>query len=131
MDDLIPQVQSSLGSLFKKPKCSEKLLNKPPFRFLHDVVMATASAVDTGFAQGLYTDSESDSSQISDKAGKVSFLDKILLLVGVCEGEEMDVRAAKVVAGLEAESTARFLVVMARVAGDEVSPNRRREFRRR
>ena len=32
MEDAVADVQATLGAIFKKPKCSEKLLNKPPFR---------------------------------------------------------------------------------------------------
>lgn len=52
--------QSTLGSVVKKPKLSANILAKPPFRFLHDVVMEVMRL--TGFAQGLFDESECDSS---------------------------------------------------------------------
>ena len=76
-DDLVSSVQDALQHLFKKPKLSAKLLGKPPFRFLHDVVMAVSSA--TGFASTLYTDEEKDSGNYKDKAGKIDFLQKMMV----------------------------------------------------
>ena len=45
--------------LFEKPRMTEKLLSKPPFRYLHDIFIATMQA--TGFGDGIYTEAELDS----------------------------------------------------------------------
>lgn len=117
MEDLIPEVKAQIGALISKPKMSDKLLNKPPFRFLHDTISAVI--VKTGFGEGLYTDEEMDSSTINEKSLKIGYLEKIFTLVGICQGAELDIRATKVVAGLEPENTSQFLLALARFASDE------------
>eukprot|EP01046_Picozoa_sp_COSAG06_P065637 COSAG06_NODE_16211_length_1013_cov_1.308534_1_plen_66_part_10 len=58
----IQQTQQTLGTIVTKPKLTDNLLKKPPFRFLHDVVSATAKA--TGYPQGLYEGEMLDSKAI-------------------------------------------------------------------
>lgn len=36
--DIIKKTQDSLGKFVKKPPLTEKLLKKPPFKFIHDVI---------------------------------------------------------------------------------------------
>ena len=59
VSDYAPRVQELVGAIIAKPAMKEKLLSKPPFRFLHDTVMAIMTA--TGFAQGLYDEEEMNS----------------------------------------------------------------------
>ena len=77
--EIIKQTQSSLGQFVKKPPLTEKLLNKPPFRwevisvsvtqpltyfirFLHDVITAVIN--DTGTLNGLFDGSEMNSDNV-------------------------------------------------------------------
>jgi TRAF3-interacting protein 1 len=80
---LIQNVKNKIGELIQKPKMTDKLLMKPPFRFLHDTITAVSNA--TGFGDGLYTEVELDSAAMTDKLAKISYLDKIFCLVGICK----------------------------------------------
>mmetsp|Transcript_22740 Transcript_22740/g.17167 ORF Transcript_22740/g.17167 Transcript_22740/m.17167 type:complete len:98 (-) Transcript_22740:966-1259(-) len=78
----------------------------------------------TGFAQGLYDENELDSKSINERDAKISFLAKMIALVELMSGEKLEVKPAKIVAGLEAEKTNLFLQVMFKVAtsGADSSP---------
>merc|ERR1711879_694015 len=96
-EELIAGTQETLGKLISKPKMTDKYLKKPPFRFLHDIVMEVART--TSFAQGLYSTEESDAASLSDKQAKVDFLNKAISVVSFALGEKLDVSANKIVAG--------------------------------
>lgn len=117
LETLIVNTQEILQPLIAKPKLTEKLLAKPPFRFLHDIVTAVIQT--TEFAKGLYTDFELDSGNIKEKNQKILFLDKMLLCVSVALNKEIEAKSIKIVAGLEAESTNAFLQDLARASTDK------------
>lgn len=116
LEALIAKTQAQLQPLVPKPKLADKLLSKPPFRFLHDVFAAVAAS--TGFATGLYNAFEADSANLKEKHHKVAYLDKMIVCVGQAVGRDLDVRAAKIVAGLEPENTNLLLQALAQAAGD-------------
>jgi len=86
---------------------TEKLLSKPPFRYLHDIFIATLGA--TGFAQGLFSEEELDSKFNHEKDGKINILTKLITLTEMIVGEKIDVKPSKIVAGLEPDRTNYFL----------------------
>lgn len=95
---IIKKTQDILGKYVKKPPLTEKLLRKPPFRFLHDVVNAVGirgrerSLVfffnfhllffqvikETGFLKGLYKPEELVSDNVKDREAKIAFLQKLI-----------------------------------------------------
>jgi len=111
MQDLIEDCKAKVGGIIQKPKMSDKLLSKPPFRFLHDTVSAVIQT--TGFAEGLYSAEEKDSSTITERDAKIAYLQKIFTCVGICLGQPLDVKPQKVVAGQEADLTCAFLIALA------------------
>lgn len=110
-DAFVLATQETLGKLISKPKMTDKYLKKPPFRFLHDIVMEVTRA--TGFMQGLFTTEESDAGSLGDKQAKLDFLNKAINVTCFVLGEKIDVSANKIVAGLEADKTNAWLQKLA------------------
>ncbi len=109
--------------IFTKPKMSEKLLGKPPFRFLHD--MFTATMGKTGFGQGLFEGDELNSKSYEDKDSKLGFLVKLITLTEMVVGEKIDIKPSLVLAGQSADKTNLWLQQMFRAAtsGVDTTPH--------
>ncbi|KAE8742936.1 hypothetical protein FOCC_FOCC011430 [Frankliniella occidentalis] len=105
--DVIKKTQDSLKKHIKKPPLTEKLLKKPPFRFLHDIV--TNVIKETSFLDGLFTVEELNHENIKDRDGKIAFLDKLISAVKIITGIPLSVRATKIVAGHEPTKTNELL----------------------
>ncbi|XP_076667305.1 intraflagellar transport 54 [Andrena cerasifolii] len=122
-DDVKPEVikktQDLLGKYFKKPPLTEKLLKKPPFRFLHDIV--TAVIKETGFLDGLFTAEELNSENIKNKEEKLVYLTKLIDVVKLTTGAHLSVRASKIISGQEATKTNELLQAIGKALDKKVS----------
>ncbi|XP_037017310.2 TRAF3-interacting protein 1 isoform X2 [Artibeus jamaicensis] len=104
---VVRRTQEALGKVIRRPPLTEKLLSKPPFRYLHDIITEVIRM--TGFMKGLYTDAEMKSDNVKDKDSKISFLQKAIDVVVLVSGEPLAVKPARVVAGHEPERTNELL----------------------
>lgn len=103
--------QALLGAIITRPKLTEKLLGKPPFRFLFDIVVEVVKA--TGFAEGLYSADELDPANVQEKDQKLSFLEKIIKLVGIQLNTMVAAKPARIIGGHDAQDTNNFLQLLA------------------
>ncbi|XP_075385372.1 TRAF3-interacting protein 1 isoform X3 [Tenrec ecaudatus] len=109
---VVRRTQDALGKVIRRPPLTEKLLNKPPFRYLHDIVTEVIRT--TGFMKGLYSDSELKSDNVKDKDAKISFLQKAIDVLVLVSGEPLSAKPARIVAGHEPERTNELLQVLGR-----------------
>uniref|UniRef100_A0A1I8MNN5 TRAF3-interacting protein 1 n=1 Tax=Musca domestica TaxID=7370 RepID=A0A1I8MNN5_MUSDO len=116
---VIKHTQETLGKYVKKPHLTEKLLRKPPFRFLHDVFAAVIR--DTGCFEGLYTPDELNSDNIKDREDKMRFLQKMIDVVRICTNVPLTVKTSKIVAGHEAEKTNELLQLMGKIIENKLN----------
>ncbi|XP_027393895.1 TRAF3-interacting protein 1 isoform X3 [Bos indicus x Bos taurus] len=104
---VVKRTQEALGKVIRRPPLTEKLLNKPPFRYLHDIITEVIRM--TGFMKGLYTDVEMKSDNVKDKDAKISFLQKAIDVVVIVSGEPLSAKPTRIVAGHEPERTNELL----------------------
>ncbi|KAM6461961.1 TRAF3-interacting protein 1 isoform 5-T5 [Liasis olivaceus] len=116
---VVRRTQEMLGRVIRKPPLTERLLSKPPFRYLHDVIGEVIRS--TGFMKGLYTEAEMKSDNVKDKDAKIIFLQKAIDVVIIVTGEHLAVKPARVVAGHEPERTNEFLQAIAKCCLNKLS----------
>ncbi|XP_005995997.1 TRAF3-interacting protein 1 isoform X2 [Latimeria chalumnae] len=116
---VLKRTQESLGKVIRKPPLTEKLLSKPPFRYLHDIFTEVIRT--TGFMKGLYTELELKSDNVKDKDTKIAFLQKTIDVVIMVTGEPLSVKPARIVAGHEPEKTNELLQAIAKCCLNKLS----------
>uniref|UniRef100_A0A673T9V8 TRAF3-interacting protein 1 n=1 Tax=Suricata suricatta TaxID=37032 RepID=A0A673T9V8_SURSU len=116
---VVKRTQEALGKVIRRPPLTEKLLSKPPFRYLHDIITEVIRV--TGFMKGLYTDAEMKSDNVKDKDAKISFLQKAIDVVAMVSGEPLAARPARMVAGHEPERTNELLQRLGRCCLSKLS----------
>ncbi|XP_060805273.1 TRAF3-interacting protein 1 isoform X1 [Amyelois transitella] len=117
--NIIKATQTSLGKFVKRPPLSEKLLRKPPFRFLHDIVTTVLKS--TGFFKGLFEPEELISDNVKDRDSKILFLSKVISVVGFATGKSLTIKPSKIVAGQEADKTNELLQALALALEKKIS----------
>nr|XP_039251889.1 TRAF3-interacting protein 1-like isoform X3 [Styela clava] len=118
-EEIMKKTRDTLGKIIKKPPLTDKLLSKPPFRFLHDIFTEVIRT--TGFLNGLFTSSEMDSKNVSAKEDKMAFLQKVIDVVSIVSGDQLAARPSKIVAGHEPEKTNELLQAIAKCIHKNVS----------
>ncbi|XP_035250351.1 TRAF3-interacting protein 1 isoform X2 [Anguilla anguilla] len=113
------KTQETLGKVIKKPPLTEKLLSKPPFRYLHDIFSEVIRT--TGFMKGLYLEAEMKSDNVKEKEAKMAFLQKAIDVVALVSGEALAVRPARIVAGHEPEKTNELLQAIGKCCLNKLS----------
>jgi TRAF3-interacting protein 1 len=115
------KTQELLQPLFQKPQLTEKLLQKPPFRFLFDIVMAVIK--NTNFGLHLYSAEEMDFNNINDKEKKILFLEKIIKCIGSSLNTIVEAKPAKIIAGADPQNTNSMLQLLAVAAKNVPNSN--------
>ncbi|KAH8408012.1 hypothetical protein KR222_010722 [Zaprionus bogoriensis] len=115
---VLKATQESLGKFVKKPPLTEKLLKKPPFRYLMDVFNSFIKQ--TGCFEGLYTPQEQLFENIGVRHDKIRFLQKMIDVTKLTTKRDLKVRTSKIVAGHEAHLTNELLQAMASVAEQQL-----------
>ena len=105
--DVIESTKTAILKVIKKPTPTDKLLQRPPFKFIQDVIVAVIKA--TKFREDLYSADEVTADLSKNRDGKISFLEKAIAAVEEALGDKLDIKASKVIAGLEVDKTNIFL----------------------
>nr|CAJ2479025.1 unnamed protein product [Leishmania braziliensis] len=97
------------------PELSEKLLKRPPFRFIHDIVCS----IDARFAayDHVIPVALRNSAQVDTKEKKIEYLTILIQYINKLMKVEIDVNPKKIVSGHEPEKTNVFLQYLASCIG--------------
>eukprot|EP00945_MAST-04E_sp_MAST-4E-sp1_P001515 g1515.t1 len=114
-----------LGKIIQSLPLEEKLLKRPPFRYLHDIILAVNRA--TNFFAGLYNEDETNPLMVREKEGierwrwKMIILVKAITTVNHFYNTSLEVHPRKIIAGEEGDLTNKFLQAIAHAALSGVS----------
>ena len=115
MSNVLDETRALIESLVSRPRPTERVLSRPPFRFIHD--LATAVNAQTGFIEGLLDEDELSSGSFKGApAKKVSFLKKLLKYVEVFQNSKPEAKVKDIVGGHEVDKTLIFLQQLMRAA---------------
>ena len=108
MSDYWSETGKMLGSLIEQPKMDEKLLKRPPPKYIYDIVLNTMKK--TNFPKGLLTEEEMEQKYWkADHRHKFDILKKIVDITRIVMNEYFEIKVTDILTGKEPEKTNYFL----------------------
>lgn len=103
------------STLITKPKMTEKLLKKPPPKYIYDIIINTMKI--TEFPKGLFTELELEHNYFkSDAHHKLDFLQKAIDITKIVNNENFQIKCTNILKGVETEQTNYFLQMFYKAA---------------
>ncbi|RNF23812.1 putative TRAF3-interacting protein 1-like [Trypanosoma conorhini] len=115
VDFWTPTIEAFRPLQLDGPELTPKLLKRPPFRFIADIV----TAINARFAayDHIFTPDQLDVTKIDSKEKKIEYLTTLVKYVGSLLGGKIDVNVKRIVSGSEPEKTNVFLQRLALAVG--------------
>ena len=123
MADYWSETGKMFGSLIEKPKMTEKLLKKPPPKYIYDIILNTMKK--TGFPKGLFTAEEEDHKYFeADAHHKLDILQKAIDITKIVMNENFEIKCTNILKGEQPDKTNYFLQLFYKAAtnGKDNSP---------
>jgi len=123
MSDYWSETGKMFGSLIEKPKMTEKLLKKPPPKYIYDIILNTMKK--TGFPKGLFTAEEEDHKYFeADAHHKLDILQKAIDITKIVMNENFEIKCTNILKGEQPDKTNYFLQLFYKAAtnGKDNSP---------
>ena len=123
MADYWTETGKMFSSLIEKPKMTEKLLKKPPPKYIYDIILNTMKK--TNFPKGLLTDQEMDHKYFeADPYHKLAILQKVVDITRIVVNENFDIKCSNILKGEQPDKTNYFLQMFYKAAtnGNDNTP---------
>ena len=108
MADYWSETGKLFSSLIEKPKMTEKLLKKPPPKYIYDIILNTMNK--TNFPKGLLNDQEMDHKYFeADPHHKLAILQKVIDITKIVMNENFEIKTTNILKGEQPDKTNYFL----------------------
>ncbi|MCQ2821676.1 MAG: hypothetical protein MJ252_30830 [archaeon] len=97
------------SKLIDKPKMTEKLLKRPPPKYVYEIILNTQKV--TGFPKGLLTDKEEDPKAYEklETKEKAEIFQKVIDITKIVLNEAFEIKSTDILKGVECDKTNYFL----------------------
>lgn len=109
-EEFISRAIRDLSALIDKPPLTEKLMSRPPFKYLFDIARSVSAA--TGFPSADLFERD----DLSEREDRIVFMDALVGQIDGKLGMHIDINVKAVLAGKEVPNTLRMLSLLAQAA---------------